>query len=319
MKRFITILIVVVIVIVASGCTSTPTSDIESGWKHFDVSLVHDVEFDPDGHIWAAGYYGVADIEPQTEHVTLYTSENGLARTDSGSVAVSPSGEVWVAVKKAGVARFSNNVWTAYSPGETVHNANINSITAMSDGSIWFSSSASDGGIGVFNNGAWSVITTEDGLPERYVVDVAESSDGSIWIATYCTGVTRMKDGVVTHFGPDQGLDFCYNEVITVVADDSVWLGTTTHGVYHFTNNEWHKVDAPEGWFDGPVSAVCGHPDGSIWFGTIDGAVVYRDGVWHRLTREDGLPVNDISDIAISNDGSLCFATRQNVSLLSAP
>jgi hypothetical protein len=70
--------------------------------------FVNDVDYAPDGKIWAATYYGVAVLDGG--HFTSWDETDGLPSREAYSVDVAADGTVWVGTA-AGVARWDGTSW----------------------------------------------------------------------------------------------------------------------------------------------------------------------------------------------------------------
>lgn len=109
-------------------------------------------------------------------------------------IAVAHDGSVWVATYGHGVARQlpGENTWKFFTEQDVLGANDVNRITAMDDGSVWF---ATLNGASRFDGKTWKTFTTADGLLNNYVRSIAKAPDGSLWFAT--------KDGV-SRYMPDK-------------------------------------------------------------------------------------------------------------------
>ena len=266
--------------------TYTTTHGLASNW-------VNAVAAAPDGTLWFGTDSGLSRFDPTSPEAgawTTYTVADGLAGNKITALAVAPDGALWVGTT-SGLSRFDGATWQRYTlPGPAA--GAVMAIAAGPDGSIWFGSgqgqpAPDDPGRGVtrFDPAspaaeAWTTYTAADGLAANTVLALAVGADGTAWFAA-----------------SDQGY--------------------IARGVSRFDGQTWKTFTAADGLASGDVSAIATAPDGTVWFGTYsDGVsrfdpssgstdVEYEAEAWTTYTRDDGLPSNSISTIAVASDGTV--------------
>ena len=73
-----------------------------------------------------------------------------------------------------------------------------------SKGTRWLGSK--EAGVQILRANVRTLLNTSNGLAGNSVVRIRESSDGTVWVATR-TGLSRIKDGEITNFTTEQGLE----------------------------------------------------------------------------------------------------------------
>jgi len=308
----------IAVLILFPNCSGEKDTAFEKGWTHFkELTLMRDIDFDSSGHLWAAGYKGVADLDPRKGTFVHYTSENGLTRTESLVIEAAPDDTIWVGMKRAGTAYFADGKWVSCSPGGAGKSSDICTVYSCGDGSVWVGTIEGDGGLDVYDGIAWKHMSESDGLSEKYIIDMAEADDGSLWFLTYSQGVcVKDKSGGWTYYDTDDGLKAGFFEAIDISVNGTVWIGTTTGGAYRFEGSTWTRFTSEDGLIDDSILSVRAHPDGSVWFGTPKGASRFDGEEWTQYTTENGLLTDYIEHIEIAPDGTICFATPQAISCL---
>lgn len=301
-----------------TGCAGSRRAIFEPGWTHFEeLTMIRDIDFDSAGHLWAAGYKGIFDLDPREGSFQNYTSKNGLPRTEAWTVEVAEDDTVWVGLKRAGAAHFADGTWTSWTPGDEIQNSEISNIFISGDDTVILETLEGSGGLDLYDGSIWTRLTERNGLAEKYVVDVAEAPDGSLWFLTYSKGVcVRDGTGNWTYHGPENGLDGGFYEAIDIAEDGGVWVGTTSEGVFHFIDGSWKHYTSKAGLIDNSIITLTVHPDGSVWFGTPVGASRFDGSKWTDYTSADGLPSDYVEHIEIAPDDTVCFATGKSVSCL---
>ena len=136
------------------------------------------------------------------------------------------------------------------------------------DGLIW---AASDGGLLVWQEGNQQMIkfNSEHGLAENVTTSVVVGIDGAIWVGTASAGVSRYDGSTWQTYTVADGLPGSAVRDLAVGADGTVWAAT-----------------------DGGI----GRFDGRRWFAYNRGSALLQ------------LPSNDVTSLAVANDGVTIFA-----------
>jgi len=89
-----------------------------------------------------------------------------------------------------------------------------------------------------------------------------------------------------------------------------LWLGTYDTGIAYFDGrglNIYKPENTPINNF---MTSSALSTDGSLWFGTDQGASRYTEGKWQSYTTSDGLIDDSILSMAAAPDGSVWFGDR---------
>ncbi len=100
-------------------------------------------------------------------------------------------------------------------------------------------------------------------------------------------------------------------QVVLQTRDGYIWAGTESGLVRfdggRFTTFDRHNTPALR---DHMIRALAEGPDGTLWIGTHPGGLVrYRDGVFSRFGREQGLPDNPVYTLHVDRQGRLWVGT----------
>jgi signal transduction histidine kinase len=126
--------------------------------------------------------------------------------------------------------------------------------------------------------------------------------------------MSRLKDGIFTHYGSKEGLP---NRYILAFAEDSngnLWVGTEGGGVVRFHENKIETVGKP-GAIHSNVRSIFPDSKGDIWIGTYGGGL-YRisNGLITSYSTQQGLAHNVVHAIAEDPSGVLWFGTNGGIS-----
>jgi signal transduction histidine kinase len=200
---------------------------------------------------------------------------------EEGPIAALPDGGVWVASRSGTVQRVTAD---GSIGGEQHLPAPLMSASLAPDRSLWL---GGDGQVFRVTPQGTERFGPDEGVPRGLVREVLARPDGTLWIGTYGGGVGRLRDGRVARLTVRQGLPD--NSVSRILADGRgrLWIATN-RGLAVADESEMAAVadgrtrrfapvllgserGVPEANFGSPAGFAA--EDGSLWFGTIDGAV----------------------------------------------
>ncbi|MCB9852059.1 MAG: response regulator [Phycisphaerales bacterium] len=151
------------------------------------------------------------------------------------------------------------------------------------DGALWFTSGSHLVRLGPERT-AESITSfgIDDGLPESDVRSLHQDRSGDIWIATYGTGLFRLRNGVFTAFGTAEGMPDTNLGGILEDDHERLWVNSN-RGVIVIPIASLNAVaDQSESQLTCRVLATgevngltaCRTPDGRMWFPTIDDLII---------------------------------------------
>ncbi|MDZ7720251.1 MAG: ATP-binding protein [Balneolaceae bacterium] len=189
--------------------------------------------------------------------------------------------------------------------------------------------------------------TVEDGLPVNSITKIIQSSRGYIWFGTY-DGLVRFDGVRFKVFKTAEYDGLVSNRIIDIAEapDSSLFLINTTKDLIQFKNGSFKKITLEDGYNGANAFSFFRNDDETLWIGTTDGLVSYRDQnfqlyhpeivrghidkfqfdrngtLWYRnditedLFRFDGETQTFITRDAGSEDEELLFLTLRNGSTL---
>jgi ligand-binding sensor domain-containing protein/serine phosphatase RsbU (regulator of sigma subunit) len=134
-------------------------------------------------------------------------------------------GLVWVGTKK-GLCRINSvtgqTTWYTISLGGLPHNL-INSLYLDRKGTLWVSTNS--GTLACIRDGKVYKPGLNLGPGLNTLGQITEDADSCIWLATYGSGVFRIKSDSIIHLNMKVGLlsDYCYS--ITCDGHNNIWVG----------------------------------------------------------------------------------------------
>ncbi len=147
-----------------------------------------------------------------------------------------------------------------------------------------------------------------------------EPRHGTVWLAT-SDGLVRYDGYRWERFGAANGLPSDFVRCVLVNPDGTLWVGTD-RGAGLFDGASFDRRGADTGLAGANVRRIIAGPDGTIWFcsdswpdaSSRGGLTAYRDGVWQRFRREDGLVSEYVLNFVQARDGERFAVTLDGVS-----
>ncbi|KFA25717.1 histidine kinase, partial [Xanthomonas vasicola pv. musacearum NCPPB 4384] len=191
-------------------------------------------------------------------------------------------GSIWVGAN-GGLFRLREILFSSYSHRDGLSGDYSRALLEDRDGSLWIAGTAGldrmlpDGRIVPV-----PVVTPSGRRPS--VLSLALDGHGDLWVGTYADGVFVLRDGrLLRHYGEADGIPRGHIRAIVIDDHGAVWLATQ-RGVVRLVDGK-HAPLANEGLPTGVVMALAS-VDGGLWIGSVDGAVVLRNGKLQQLNLE---------------------------------
>jgi len=198
---------------------------------------------------------------------------------------------------------------------------NVNDIVVDHNNRVWVG--LEKGGVASYDGKIWRVYKTQDGLPSDWIYGLYVDDENFVWAATY-KGVAKFDGNRWnTVFSVEKGT--LVNDrvhVVTMDAEKNIWIGYIEDGVsvYHPTTKTWEHFSASaEGLSGNKIRNILVQTDpktGSeaIWIATFDkGLSRYVNGTWTAFSDKNGLPSNEVHDIAVDKYSRVWAATSKGV------
>jgi signal transduction histidine kinase/ligand-binding sensor domain-containing protein len=326
---------------------------VGSGQGHFEsvpgiASTVRVLREDREGTLWI-GTIGAGLMRDIDGRITKVATPEDPPSSTVLSVFEDSEQNIWVGLQ-TGLLRLSRTALSTFPlPGE--QNADIGTVYADRDGSLWITSSQlyrigprRDGSEDVpapepgervrcvfrDRSGGWWVgteghgvyltrghdrvqYTKRTGLVNDFVRAFLQSRDGSIWIGTD-EGVSRWREGRLTNYRVSDGLSYFSIRALMQDSRDDIWIGTE-RGVNRWHDGHFATDDVTQTLSNDKVWAIHEDHDGGLWFGTLgDGLFRWRDGKLTHFTTEQGLASNSIYEVLEDADGTFWMSGPDGIS-----
>ncbi len=229
---------------------------------------------------------------------------------DVNAQAIEKDGTIWIGSYEY--------IMSSSDTGWINHDSIVDEITDIAianDGTKWI---GHRGGVTSFNGTNLTRYTTSDGLISYDVRTIAIDNSGTVWIGT-SKGISKFDGTTWTGYSTANS-DLPDNQINSLHIDHNgvVWVGSggdlssfdgTTWTIYNYTSTNGVHVYS--------TRSITQAPNRTIWFGTYHNGVCSFDGTtWKKYNTTDGLVHNQITDIAIAQDGTKWFGTQNGISKL---
>lgn len=154
---------------------------------------------------------------------------------------------------------------------------------------------------------------SKDGLLQNSVTSIIQSSDGYLWIGTY-DGICRFDGTDFTNFKNENAhiLKNSYIYSLYEGSDKTIWIGTARAGLVSYKNgtfiNHYTNGELP---FRN-IRTIVQDSTGTLWLGTKQGIVTFKNGKYHVFKSLESQNVNEINCIIITKDHAIWFGTNNN-------
>ncbi len=181
-------------------------------------------------------------------------------------------------------------------------------IMQDSKGYMWF---ATQNGVSRFDGYSFKNFSIEDGLPSNYVNCLFEDSKGNIWLGTEYGGIARYdgKEFIITD--TENGL-VSNKEIMEIFEDrdENIWVRTRYDGASRIDKGNITNYTQENGLPSNEILSGFVDSKDRIWFGTLNGIMIFDGKRKFTITTKDSLPNNIVQDIIEDKSNNYWIATQ---------
>lgn len=231
--------------------------------------------------------------------------ENQLPQGTVLSIAQGKGGAIWLATY-GGLVRYSGADFDTIDPrvAPVLKSTAITAVCVDRDGTLW---------IGTLNNGLYRRRgRTLESVPMpasiKGVFGIVQGGDGALWLTTDA-GVARMDAHGMRLLDEASGFP-ARGFYRAIVADPAggIWIAADGAGVLHWHDGKVENLGTGNGLPIEAVYSLAVDHAGTVWAGTQDGPVRYRNGRFERDPRAAALDDKRIFSLYGDRDGNMWFA-----------
>ena len=274
-------------------------------------NTVRALQFDQNGLLWIGTLRGLATM--RDERIELPLAGTAWATVQVAGLSLRKAGGFWLGMANKGVASFHDGVLTPVGPRNAFQDANITSIHADRDETIWVGAVE---GLFRIAGGRIERTTTADGLSSNTVRTLFEDAEGGMWAGTD-RGVNRYRSGAIRAIGARQGLK---EEFVRAVMEDRqgrTWIATSDGLYLQRPDRSFKRYAREHGLVNNAVLSMAEDAGGTLWVGSYGGGL-------HRLAGDRFVSVaqelhhgaSTIRAIAPGRDRELWVGTSSGLYLI---
>jgi ligand-binding sensor domain-containing protein len=263
-----------------------------------------------DGAVWLGAQDALYKV--QGDDWTIYDARSVLASRFPGGalngLAAADGGDLWIGSSRGEICRFDPvrvacQDFYAGEPGMVA--GELTSLSIGGDGAIYYTTAG--GGVSMYAGGRWrAFVIPDEPLFGNEIHSMAEASDGNVWVATErgIQAINPATDIIVRQFTRDNSaLSSATKEVLHPEPEGGVWFGAL--GASYFNGISWRSYTTADGLAGSLVQTIATDSQGRTWFGTESGLSIWNGSTFFNLTRENGLPSDNI--IALLADDEIMW------------
>ncbi len=300
---------------IASAEDSFFDNYVYQNWNAFGTlngTSTTDVFQTKDGYINIGTYEGLARFDGVTFTTHKRSKNNDLAFVSVRAILEDSQGNLWLGSNDEGLQKISKEGKKLFTTQNGLPNNSIRALAEDHKGNVWVGTAA--GVVYITPQGRMINAQFEAGTISKGIIATSLYCDdgGTMWLLTANErGLFHFDDGI---FRTRRELDVYGNYLATAICQDkegAFWAGLSDIGLLRIHDGKLEKVQS--GTILDSVATTCAFvaDDGTVWFGTEKGLVVYRKGRFHEYSGSS-LDSAKINKIISDREGNIWIATDRN-------
>lgn len=261
----------------------------------------------------------------------------GLTKKYIRAIRKDKEGAMWIATAGTGIYKLvydsTKSIIKNYTTADGLLHNRVTCLHYDKQGRLWYGTE--NNAIGLLTDSVIqkTSLSKKDGLQSNTIRCLTEDESGYLWVGTAGNGISCFPlyqgDLKIKNYDHTNGLTSSNIYLLTADKNNNLFVGSETGLDYITLDKERKPADIKhyskgEGFtgIETCQNSVFKDPDGTIWFGTINGLSKYNPA---NLVKNENEPVTSISDVklfyeSISNTGYKKFAGDWNtISNLELP
>ena len=265
-----------------------------------------------DGYINVGTYEGLVRFDGVAFTTLKRSKDNDWKFASCRCVLEDSRGNLWIGSNDEGLQKISRDGNKCYTMQTGLPNNSVRTLVEDKKGNIWVGTAT--GVVYITPKGYIITPQFEAGTVSKGVIATHLYCDtaGRIWLVTANEkGLFLFTDGI---FKTRPELDVFGNYLVSSIFQDlngNFWISMGDHGIIRLFPGKIERVKT--GTILDTVPTITSYiaPNGSIWFGTEKGLVVYDNGQYYSYNGPSLANAN-INRIICDREGNIWFATDRN-------
>lgn len=290
-----------------SDITFTFKDGVISQFKPADIVGIYKMFRDSRSRLWMGTETGLYYYEDN--RLVPVTELNRRLKLSIVAINEDENGVVWIGTATEGLYFIKDNrLFKFDEPG--FEYSEITEISRDIEGNMWVGTKTQ--GLLKFREKAIFFLLDFPDYQSNSICPVGQLKDGSIIVGGACSGITLLRDGVITNLSSSRGLINTCVWSFLETSNGDVYVGTFGGGLYYFDRyqNRMYNLKQINEY---AIFSIIEDKENNIWFGGIKG--VYKktgEDVFHFDTT-DGLAGIDTKSIYEASNGDIWFAAEGGV------
>jgi ligand-binding sensor domain-containing protein/signal transduction histidine kinase len=255
---------------------------------------------DDDKNLWVGTYSGLNRFQDGRFYSQFDGNNQPFGKVNV--LFTDREGDLWVGAKD-GLSRLTPEKFFTYTKQQGLTHNNVTSVLQDQAGNLW--AGTWGGGFDELQNEKVTAYASTNGFSQDLILSLCAGRDGSVWAgADFDGGLTRLKNGSITHFTWKDGLLNAGQRVLYEDSKEKLWIGTD-RGVSCFDHRQFVTNRLTEHLSGVGIRDICEDHSGALWFATPAGLECWQGQQWIRYTTAEGLSDNSLTALFVDADGTL--------------
>ncbi|MCB0747102.1 MAG: hypothetical protein KDC90_06500, partial [Ignavibacteriae bacterium] len=205
------------------------------------------------------------------------------------------------------------NIHKNYTTEDGLVNSQVSAIMQDSKGYIWF---GTYDGVSKWDGKNFESIQTHNGMLSSAILDIKETPDGKIYFANYQGGVVVYDNGMLDTINENNGLLNNASTSIALLRNGDILLCSFGNKITKLKDEKLSNWSEEVGFPSDKnytVRDVYEERDGTLYFATQNGLVIFKNNSFKVLTKKDGLNSDLLFGITGNGKGTIYLSTYKGI------
>ena len=210
-------------------------------------------------------------IREHGNRVEVLAASDALPKSVVISIVDTPSGEVWLGTRDAGLVSVRGNRVSSVVDG--LPDKKVNALLADDHDALWI---GTDKGVVKWTGTVMTSAGVPHALANVQALAMLRDRDSNTWIGTASGAVLRVSAGVVSELPLDGGQPRGAVTALFEDRDGNLWIGSA-RGLERVRDSAFVTFGRQQGVTSGTVGPIHADEEGRLWFAAPDGGVGFLD------------------------------------------
>lgn len=231
-------------------------------------------------------------------------SKKGFEDLTINNLALDSKGNVWVGTN-TGAYNYSGKLFTHLNKKNGLPSDTINKIICDTKGKVWI---ATTDGLFIYNNSNRKTTTRVTDFNNIDVHTLFLDKNKNVWIGTKRN--LTMYNGKFNHYPISNTLNDDKISAITQDASGQIWIATQRSGFGKLVKGQLKMYYTKHGLPTNQINDIKTDREDNLWLATTNGLSKYSGDRFITYTTSDGLSVNDILSLHVSDSSHIWVGTN---------